>query len=348
MPKHLPIIAACLLLLCAPALAGDEQRKDDQGRDYWLYTPDNIDPEKEYTLVLGVHGYRGNGKGAGGYAGWATSKDVIVLGPSYDSNGYQYLQAGADEQTIALLKTLHKEFNLKDKIFVGGFSGGSQFAHRFAMKYPNLVAGCAAHSGGTWATGDYAERAMPNPAARGVLFVISCGENDTKKSFSDAPMGRLEWAKKYEQMLDKGGFIYHAKWIPNVGHSYSRGARQMTEDCFHASTNLLPAFEEEHDEIKKLIRKKQHGEAWALIQARLTERAEAEEGIITKVIDLYLDEISSEIGKIDRWGERKAQKAARIEDEAERNAEINKLKAMFTDKELTPRACDAIDDAASE
>ncbi|MFK7788741.1 MAG: hypothetical protein AB8C95_04500, partial [Phycisphaeraceae bacterium] len=177
--QHLFILIAlvCACLGSLDVIAKETQGKDAQGRDYWLYTPDNIDSQKTYTLVVGVHGYRGKGKGAGGYAGWVKDHDVIVIGPTYDSNGYQYLQQGSDQQTIDLVKMLRKQYKLHDKIFIGGFSGGSQYSHRFAMKYPDLVAGCAAHSGGTWATGDYAERAKPNPKARGVLFVMSCGES---------------------------------------------------------------------------------------------------------------------------------------------------------------------------
>ena len=90
-----------------------------------VFSPDTIDADKTYTLVLGVHGYRGKGKGAGGMAGWAKQHDVIVLGPTYDSNGYQYLQKGSDEQTLGLIKGLRKEFKLHGKIFVTGFSGGA-------------------------------------------------------------------------------------------------------------------------------------------------------------------------------------------------------------------------------
>jgi hypothetical protein len=38
-----------------------------------------------------------------------------------------------------------------------GFSGGSQFTHRFAMLHPKLVCGVSAHSGSTWATDGYGE-----------------------------------------------------------------------------------------------------------------------------------------------------------------------------------------------
>ena len=97
----------CLLLLMLigavvsanDAIAKEIQGKCSMGRDYWLYVPDTIDPEKTYTLVVGVHGARGRGKGAAGHANWVDKHDVIVLGPSYvnDQGAFQYL-GGANRQ----------------------------------------------------------------------------------------------------------------------------------------------------------------------------------------------------------------------------------------------------------
>lgn len=318
--------------------AGETQGKDSQGRDYWVYTPDKVDPEKTYTLVVGVHGYRGNGKGAGGMAGWANKQDVIVLGPSYDSNGYQYLDKGSDTQTIELVKMLRKQYKLHDKLFIAGFSGGSQYAHRFAMKYPELVAGCAAHSGGTWATGDYG-KAMVNPKARSVLFVISCGEKDTGKSFAQAPLGRLEWAKKYEQMLRKGGFIYDAKWVPNVGHGQSKISRQMTHDCFVASTKLLPAFQNDHDAIKKAIRKKDYPGAWALIKGHRQVYDAQPEGITKKVYALFIQSLSGEVAKVDRLAEREVRRIVHEQDDpAARKKALQDHLAAYAGAEKTAKA----------
>ena len=81
-----------------------------------------------------------------------------------------------------------------------GPSGGAQFAHRMMMKHPDLVIGCAAHSGGTWSTGGSCGK--PNPQAAQVPFVLSCGEEDTRKSTPDLPMGRLEWAKAFEKVKE--------------------------------------------------------------------------------------------------------------------------------------------------
>lgn len=331
----------CMLLVAGAARSAEVQSKDDQGRDYFVYTPDEIAPDKTYTLVVGVHGYRGKGKGAGGYAGWVNHHDVIVLGATYDSDGYQYLQKGSDEQTINLIKKLREEYKLHDKIFIAGFSGGSQYAHRFAMKYPNLVVGCAAHSGGTWATGDYAERATPNPKARGVLFVISCGEKDTKKSFGEAPFGRLEWAKRYEQMLEKGGFIYDAQYWPNVGHNQSKGARQQTLDCFVASTQRLPEYEAERDEIAKLMRAKDYLGAWSIIKARMAHEDAGNEGILGKVHAMFFDSLEKDVIRIDRMAERMVRKIIHEHKDAPgRRAALEQHRSDYAGAAKTMKAID--------
>lgn len=341
------IVTLCVVLLPSNKLFAKEiQGKDAQGRDYWVYTPDEIEPDKAYTLVVGVHGYRGKGKGAGGYANWVNKRDVIVLGATYDSDGYQYLQKGSDEQTLGLVKMLRKQYKLNKKIFIAGFSGGSQYAHRFAMKYPALVAGCAAHSGGTWATGDYADRAKPNPKARGVLFVISCGEKDTGKSFNEAPMGRLEWAKKYDAMLGKGGFIYDARFWPNVGHQQAQGARQQTEDCFIASTQRLPEYKVERDAIAKAMRAKDYSGAWAIIKARTNHEDSDNEGILGKVHGLYVDSFASDITRIDRMAEREVRKLINEhKDPQQRRGALEKHKAEYAG---APKTTKVVDKALAE
>ncbi|MGB0768602.1 MAG: hypothetical protein ACPGYV_12955, partial [Phycisphaeraceae bacterium] len=237
-------------------------------------------------------------------------------------------------------------YTLNEKIFVGGFSGGSQYAHRFAMKYPDLVAGCAAHSGGTWATGDYAERAVPNPKARGVLFVISCGEKDTQKSFGQAPLGRLDWAKKYERLLDQGGFIYDARWWPDVGHGYSKGARRQTEDCFVASTKRLPEYEAERDALKQSMRARAYAEAWSIVRARFDHPDKDDDGIIGKLHRAYVASLDESITRIDRLAEREVRKIVRMNDDPQaRRAALEAHKAQF---DGAPKTSEAVDRALAE
>lgn len=335
-----------VLLACFATYAAQPkeiQGQDAQGRDYWVYLPDQIDPETTYTLVVGVHGYRGNGKGAGGYARWVGERDVIVLGPSFDSNGYQYLQKGSDQQTLELVAMLRKDYRLHEKIFIGGFSGGAQYAHRFAMKYPELVAGCAAHSGGTWGTGDYPpnEPTYINPAARGVLFVVSCGENDTKKSFGEAPMGRLDWAKKYAGMLEAGGFVFDAQWWPGVGHRQSPGAKQQSVDCFVASTQRLPAYESERAVIAKAIRARDASSAWSIVRARLAHSDRENDGILGKVHKLYIDSLEQDIARIDRLAQREVRNATQKQDIAAQRGALAQLRETYAGLSETTGAIEA-------
>lgn len=233
-----------------PVAAGKtEEFKCGMGRQCFLYLPDKIDPAKTYWLVVGVHGYRGNGKGAAGLTGWVKKGNCIVVGPSFP-NGYQMLGAESDKQLLGIFKALFKKYKLQRKMFIHGFSGGSQFAHRFAMKYPEAVIGCSAHSGGTWAR-------SVNPKARGIPFAVSCGEADKT---------RIEGARRYFAMLAKGGFHFKARTWPGVGHGFSRGGRRMLDDCFNLATTGMylgqrQALEASLAEIGKLVEGKKYREA---------------------------------------------------------------------------------------
>ncbi|QOV90441.1 alpha/beta hydrolase [Humisphaera borealis] len=248
MRPHLLLMTIALTAMTAGA-AENAAIRDEMGRDYYLYEPSRIDARKTYWLVVGVHGYGGNGKGAAGLAGWVRNGDCIVVGPSFPNDGYQLLQKQADEQLVRLFESLQKQFKLRPKLFVYGFSGGSQFAHRFMMKYPELVAGCSAHSGGTWATGD--QWMSINPKAAAIPFVMSCGEADTAKSNPAAPFGRYEWARVFEKQIAEAGFCYEAKYWPKVGHATAPGVSTMTEDCYRLATVVQPAIEAAIDDARK-------------------------------------------------------------------------------------------------
>lgn len=215
--------------------------KDSQGMDCYIYAPDSIDPNKTYQLIVGVHGVGGSGKTEGRIKGWVSRGDVIVMGPSFisKSNGTQTSYQSGDgihaKKLIELFETMKKTYKLRDQMFLHGFSGGSQFAHRFTMLNPKLVCGCSCHSGGSWATDNYGKI---NSAAKNIPFAISCGEKDTGKSFGSAPYTRLDWYKRFKDEIDKKKFCYIGGTWPNVGHSMSAGAWDLTRQCFQIATGL--------------------------------------------------------------------------------------------------------------
>jgi poly(3-hydroxybutyrate) depolymerase len=230
------IIVSAFSLIAAAA--GEVVVKDSQGMDCFVYTPDPIDPEKTYQLVVGVHGAGGRGNGAAGMKDWAKRGDVIVIGPSFETKGESPYQNGNGvhaEKLIDLFKGLKKEHKLREKMFLHGFSGGSQFTHRFAMLHPKLVCGVSAHSGGTWATDGYGEFSS---SAKEIPFAVSCGEKDTAKAFPEAPFNRLEWFGRFRDEIDKKRFAHIAASWPEVGHNISPGAWDFAKQCFQLATGL--------------------------------------------------------------------------------------------------------------
>ncbi|MBI1336768.1 MAG: hypothetical protein GC164_07390 [Phycisphaera sp.] len=265
------------------AIAGEEARKDTlTQRDYFLYTPEQIDPAKTYWLVVGVHGWKGNGKGAGGLAGWVNKFDCIVVGPSFPNDGYQTLGFRSDEQLIAIAGELGKQYKLHPKLYIHGFSGGAQYAHRFMMKYPQYVVGCSSHSAGSWATGG--PWLSVNPQAKGVPFVMSCGEADTNKSFDGAPYTRIEWAKLFESQIKEAGFFYAVKFFPNVGHKQTGEVGKMNEECFVTATQLMPFYKDVFNDLPRLERMGKRDEALKLAQSAYDKEPMSEDGLSQRLI----------------------------------------------------------------
>jgi pimeloyl-ACP methyl ester carboxylesterase len=216
-------------------------------------------------------------------ADYARRGDCIVVGPTFPE-GYQGLGAAAEGQLLRLVAELRRRFRLRERLFVAGFSGGAQFAHRFALKNPAQVIGCAAHSGGTWATGDMPGDIIPSEdAPRLAPFVISCGERDTDRSAPSVPLNRLDFARKFErEVLRKGGYLYKAAYIRGAGHVYTAQAASLTEECFRlATTGLAPDEMERLEELLEptgaLARRGTSVEAAAGIQAFRAEWAKAQD-----------------------------------------------------------------------
>jgi len=95
-----------------------------------------------------------------GIGDWAKD-DVIVLGPSSSQpkreesapktegmslESYQMNGPKHEAKLKSLIAEVGKTWKLHPKVFLHGFSAGAQFAHRFAMKNPEIVAGVSATS----------------------------------------------------------------------------------------------------------------------------------------------------------------------------------------------------------
>lgn len=281
--RHFPHFALCALFalgLCsaAPARAADapasrvriQTGKDALGHPYWLYLPQDFNPQHTYWLVVGVHGLGGDGKAACGIADWAAKHDCIVLGPTMDG-AYPFLAGKSLPQFTGLVGDLKKKYKLHEQVFVFGFSGGAQFSHRLLLNHPEMLAGCAAHAAGWWDFGPAAPDGQPGPfglvanpakaveknaVLRDIPFVVSCGMKDE----------RLKTCKDFAAEAKKAGLCVETTWVPGLGHGLSRQNLLLAEWCFITATELRPALDAHLQSIEGALVAGRLDEADALIK----------------------------------------------------------------------------------
>jgi len=131
-------------------------------REYFLGFPPNFDRTKSYWALVVVHGGGQHGRIPFPNAGMARftaelGLDAIVISPSFsndDNNASRFPSLGEGEFLEEVLMRLRKEYALRPKILLTGYSRGGQFAHRYALAHPEQVAAVAPLASGTWTTPD--------------------------------------------------------------------------------------------------------------------------------------------------------------------------------------------------
>jgi poly(3-hydroxybutyrate) depolymerase len=245
LPNIRPLIRAAAIAAClAGALqaAPEVERIFFNGKDFkggQLIVP-KLSPEKADTkrwVVVDVHGLGGPKKSWFGHRmlKWVGEDKVIALAPVFTGD-YHLGDGEAAKQLIERFEWIKKNYKVHDKMFLYGFSAGAQFVHRFAFNHPELVVGVSAHSAGSWAGVEgWGEI---NEKAKGIPFVLTCGELDTTKAFDGkAPYGRLEWMKVFAVDLKKRGFAVRTEVYPGVGHGGSADSHgPLIRECFLLAT----------------------------------------------------------------------------------------------------------------
>lgn len=131
----------------------------------WLAVPRR--PRADAPALVAVHGIqRGARDIAAAFGGAAAAAGQVVIAPLFDKAGwpsYQrvVLKGRADLALLALLDELAHEGLAGTRRFgLFGYSGGAQFAHRFAMLYPHRIERLIAAAAG-WYTMPDAATAFP-------------------------------------------------------------------------------------------------------------------------------------------------------------------------------------------
>jgi poly(3-hydroxybutyrate) depolymerase len=196
------------------ALSGDPAQK------YSLYAPPQCAGDRICPVFVFVHGTGGSGRDY--IEGWrphADDEGFVLVCPTFRL-GYQTLDDDEDEALLAILDEVAQHYSIAPKAFVSGFSGGAQFAHRFAFAHPDSTQAVAVHSAGWYDP--------PPVGARQVPFLVTVGLNDTR---------RIEWARWFAAGLEREGYDVTLVEIVGVGHSLSEQAIQETLTLFRRLNN---------------------------------------------------------------------------------------------------------------
>lgn len=232
-----------------------------EGVPYYLYVPRRIDPAAR--PLVAVHGIsRRAHVHLAAFAPLAEISGRILIAPLFSKarcKRYQQLVVDpcqADEALLATLRTVAaKTGHDMGKVDLFGFSGGAQFAHRFAMMHPERVGRLAVASAGWYTLPDYQEafpyglagtvkgreRFRPKlPDFLAIPTLVMVGEKDLVRDGSlrqrpelDRRQGltRVERAARWTQAMrqaaaDRGVPAEIAfRVLPACGHSFEDCAR---------------------------------------------------------------------------------------------------------------------------
>ena len=151
---------------------------------------------------------------------------------------YGFLGHDADRQLIDALAAQTSVEQITERVLVYGFGDGAQFAHRFTLKHPRRVAGCAVLSAGSWTDpagfcsgqmvkdGSFEDPPYDTEAVRharkakctspaslpGVKWLIGCGSEDTPDRSASAAQFKIDVARagspvEYQDWTDDSGRV---------------------------------------------------------------------------------------------------------------------------------------------
>ncbi len=232
---------------------------------YLLYIPETVD--KSLPVVVTVHGISCNAEEhIDAFAGYADRFGFILVAPVFTRAafaGYQrfgYSKRNNSQRSDLALHAIMDDVAEQtgcdtDKFLLFGYSGGGQFAHRFAMAYPDRIISAA-----LGAPGWYSFPSKSAPFPRGlqgtkatfglelqpekflaVPMMVCVGENDTERdpalntsSRIDARQGktRFERGERWVQAMRKRarnlGYdtAYEFCSLPQSGHAFKQCTEQ--------------------------------------------------------------------------------------------------------------------------
>lgn len=238
---------------------------------YYLYVPSR--GGAGCRVLVSVHGISRNAEEhATAFADFAERYGVVLIAPLFERNSHPRYQrlgragagARADRSLLAMLDEVAALTGASTEcIFLFGFSGGAQFAHRFAFAHPHRVASMVLGAAGWYTSPDPALRypygldtshssfdlAFDLERLLGVPACVLVGERDTRRNRAlkqtrrlDKRQGdtRIDRAHKWVRRMTRAARAHQLETtylfdiLPRTNHSFRRAVShgQLGERVF--------------------------------------------------------------------------------------------------------------------
>lgn len=231
---------------------------EDSNATYYLYVPSNASAQP--PLFVTVHGISRNAyEHAKMFAPFAERYGVVVLAPLFPAQTYaDYQRLGRNSDTEhagrvmeAMVADVGRLTGAKtDRFFLFGYSGGGQFAHRYAMAHPDRIGAYAVGAAGWYTFPDFRlpyplgikpSKSRPDVLMKPKRFLeipatVLVGEHDirldaalrnTNKVNGLQGESRLERGRRWVEAMRQAAKNYGLKGkfdfvaLPKCGHSFS-------------------------------------------------------------------------------------------------------------------------------
>ena len=232
--------------------------RDDPTQEYLLYIPSS--GAESAPVMVSVHGISRNAhEQAHVFSPYCERFGAVLVVPRFTPEmhrDYQRLgRAGRGERAdLALQRYLNEVAKLTgadvSQIYLFGFSGGAQFAHRYAMAHPHRVAKAIIAAAGWYTFPDHTERypygIRSNRKLKGVRFnpeeflrvpiEVLVGSHDigtanlrsTEKTVKQQGETRKERAERWVAVMQESALNYNLKpvtsltVVDHVDHSFAK------------------------------------------------------------------------------------------------------------------------------
>ena len=196
--------------------------RHSQPVEYYLYAPKDYSAEQEWPLFVGIHGAGGSGLDC--WNMWQSSAEkegYILLCPSIPGDASGFYQDVGERTVWSAIGEAKKEYRVRNRMFLAGFSAGAFFIQGFTYHYPRYVSGLAVLSSGVYLN--------PNLFPEVIPMTVVIGDADYAESVQSSQM--------FVDRLRQYGFDIHYERMPGVGHTFTPTAQRLTIELFRKIAN---------------------------------------------------------------------------------------------------------------